>query len=77
MSKRIFDIGDPEPEDVTSVIEVDELGHLIRFEDEGGSYSTWARTSNGSGWKGYKGGKEYRDWPDLVRRFGPVMEWTP
>ena len=73
MSKRIWDIGDPEPEGVISVVEVDESGGIIECDSDNYA-NTWGRTNNGNGWKGYKDGKEYRDWPDLVRRYGPVME---
>lgn len=65
MSATSWDMGDPEPDDVTHV--VDEFA----TEDDDDS-PHWYRTYNGD-WKGYKnGGSAYLDWPELVRRWGPV-----
>lgn len=66
MSKRTWDIGDPEPEGVTSIN--DSTG-----EEWTDHPRQWNKTFDGD-WKGYKGGKEYMSWDELVRRHGPVEE---
>lgn len=68
--RRSWDIGDPEPEGVTRVY---DHTHPADIDEEP---ALWGRTAGGD-WKGYKnGGKIYLDWPELVRRWGPVEE-TP
>ena len=67
MMSRTWDIGDAEPTDIYVVF--DDFG-----EDWGDNSPRWARTFTPGEWKGYKGGKTYMDWDDLVRRFGPVRE---
>lgn len=68
MSGRIWDIGDPEPEGVLAVTD--------GTDTDGEDSDTWGHTHSGE-WKGYKnGGKIYLDWPELVRRWGPVTEVT-
>jgi diadenosine tetraphosphatase ApaH/serine/threonine PP2A family protein phosphatase len=60
-----WDIDDPEPAHVGHV-------HDLIAEDEDDDSAHWGRTELGE-WKGYKnGGKVYLDWPELVRRWGPV-----
>lgn len=67
---RIWDIGDPEPpEDVIGVVSMCEI-----FDDEDGRL-VFGRTLK-FGWKSYlNDGKIYLDWPEVVRRFGPVCEY--
>lgn len=68
MSKRTFDIGDAEPDGVTSV---DDHTAPVDWDEEP---SHWGRTRDGQ-WKGYKnGGKVYLDWHELTRRWGPLTE---
>lgn len=65
--QRQWDIGDDEPEGVTHV-------HDDTDDEDDGNSSHWGRTDRGE-WKGYKMGyKIYLDWPELVRRWGPVGE---
>lgn len=72
---RSWDMGDPEPDDVTRVRDyTDEFA----TPDEQDS-PIWGRVSGGfsgrASWKGYKNGaKTYLEWPELVRRWGPVQE---
>ena len=65
-----WDMGSGEPpEEVQAVLD-------YTAEGEGEDSPHWGRTR--SGWKGYKdGGKVYLDWPELVRRWGPVAEGRP
>lgn len=69
--ERRWDIGDPEPGDVTEVFSVhfddtDEYNSAVPLR--------FGRTYDGQ-WKTYLfGGKSYYDWDELVRRFGPVSE---
>ena len=65
-----WDLGSGEPpEEVQAVLD-------YTAEGEGEDSPHWGRTA--SGWKGYKdGGKVYLDWPELVRRWGPVAEARP
>jgi hypothetical protein len=66
-----WDIGDPEPEGVTSVLDYAECDDY----DHGSSH--WGRTSGGE-WKGYKdGGKVYLSWAELTRRWGPLTRVAP
>lgn len=66
MSGRTWDIGDPEPEGVGSVLDFTD-----GYDD---AHPSWGRTHDGW-WKGYKdGGKTYVQWDELVRRYGPVTE---
>ena len=68
----VYDIGSTEPEGIDQVVECDELGHpYVREWDDDADY-TWSKTTEGTRWKGYKNGKEYLEWPELVRRYGPV-----
>ena len=73
MSERRWDIGDLEPDGVTSVRDL--------FADEYDDDSPyWGRCigSSAGQWKGYKnGGKVYLTWDELVRRWGPVVERDP
>lgn len=73
MSARTWDIGDPEPgEDVLGVLDytADEYDpNDLECDDRPG----WGRTYHGD-WKGYKGGKIYLGWDELVRRWGPLKE---
>ena len=72
MSKRTFDMGDPEPEDVHSVVDYREDGYDPEYPE--GWHPYWGRTEH-HGWKGYTdGGKTYLEWDELVRRFGPLHE---
>lgn len=70
-AERRWDIGDPEPGDVTEVFSVhfddtDEYNSAVPLR--------FGRTYDGQ-WKTYLfGGKSYYDWDELVRRFGPVSE---
>ncbi|TLK56298.1 hypothetical protein [Glutamicibacter sp. V16R2B1] len=75
----VYDLGSPEPEGVDHVIECDENGNPYERDPEGSDDPTWSKTIDGTRWKGYKDGKEYRDWGDLVRRYGPVIDvrWVP
>lgn len=75
----VYDLGSPEPEGVDHVIECDEHGNPYERDPEGSNDPTWSKTIDGTRWKGYKDGKEYRDWGDLVRRYGPVIDvrWAP
>lgn len=66
VSRRTWDIGDPEPEGVDVVF--DDIG-----DEYGANSPRWGRTVNGE-WKGYQDGKTYCPWPELVRRFGPVSD---
>lgn len=55
----------PEPEGV-QVVNDDT-------DNEGEDQNRWARTNNGTGWKGYKnGGSVYLEWEELERRWGPI-----
>lgn len=73
----VYDLGSPEPAGVDQVVECDEHGHpYIRHWAEDEDY-TWSKTTDGTRWKGYKDGKEYRTWADLVRRYGPLTEYRP
>lgn len=72
----VYDIGTPEPDNVDQVIECDEHGNPYERDPEGNNDFTWSKTIDGTRWKGYKDGKEYRDWDDLVRRYGPVKAVT-
>lgn len=73
----VYDLGAREPAGVDHVVECDEHGHpYIRHWAEDEDY-TWSKTTDGTRWKGYKDGKEYRSWADLVRRYGPLTEYRP
>ena len=62
-----WDMGDPEPTDITSV-------ESTFFDDEDGRAIPFGRTFDGD-WKGYVfGGKVYLSWDDLTRRFGPLRK---
>jgi hypothetical protein len=64
-----YDQGDPEP--VPEVIGV--LDYTAPAHPDDQDSDRWGRTQHG--WKGYKNGsKVYLDWPELVRRWGPVTE---
>lgn len=68
---RTWDIGDPEPEDVDVVDDYTAPDFDPAWDvDES---PRWVRTYKGD-WKGYKNGKVYTDWGDLVRRWGPLTE---
>lgn len=68
---RTWDIGDSQPEGVTIVRDYSWEGYEVGDPDQ----PEWHLTVRGSEWKGYKGGfKAYLDWPELVRRWGPVTE---
>lgn len=72
MSPRVFDIGDPEPEDVLRL--VDYRKEALHPGYLGGWAPYWGRTYSGQ-WKGYTdGGKTYLMWDELVRRYGPLHE---
>lgn len=61
----VWDIGDPEPEDVWGV-----LSDFV--DDDYDNPILFGKTYDGE-WKTYlNGGKMYLDWDDVVRRFGPV-----
>lgn len=67
---RIWDMGDPEPpEGVIGVVSMCEI-----FDDEDDGRMVFGRTKQ-FGWKSYLNGKIYLDWPEVVRRFGPVHEY--
>lgn len=72
MSPRVFDIGDPEPEDVLGLLDYraeDYEPDLPQFW-----HPHWGRTPSGL-WKGYTDvGKTYLMWDELVRRYGPLHE---
>lgn len=66
MSNQTWDIYDPRPVGVTHV-------HDQSDDEDDGNSSHWGLTSDGTDWKGYKGGhKVYLEWSELVRRWGPV-----
>lgn len=72
MSKRTFDMGDPEPEDVQSLVDYREDGYDPEYPEDWHPY--WGRTKHHD-WKGYTdGGKAYLEWDELVRQFGPPHE---
>lgn len=68
-----YDMGDPEPSDVESVIDYRTHNFDPRYDfcwDP-----QWVRTSRG--WKGLENGnKVYLEWEELTRRYGPLSE-TP
>lgn len=72
----VYDLGAPEPVGVDQVIECDEFGEPDERGDSANE-PTWSKTTDGTRWKGYKDGKEYRTWDDLVRRYGPLTEYRP
>lgn len=63
---RTWDIGDPEPDDVTAVESMCGI-----FDDEDSKPLRFGRTYDGE-WKAYLDGKLYVSWDEVVRRFGPV-----
>ena len=72
MSPRIFDIGDPEPEDVLRLVDYRAEYYEPDLPDVWNPY--WGRTPSGQ-WKGYTdGGKTYLMWDELTRRYGPLRE---
>ena len=72
----VYDLGSPEPAGVDHVVECDEFGEPDERGDSAND-PTWSKTTDGTRWKGYKDGKEYRSWADLVRRYGPLTEYRP
>jgi hypothetical protein len=74
MSGRVWDMGDPEPPaDVIGV--KDDIAD--DYEYASGDSPHWGRVTGpmAGHWKGYKdGGKRYLEWPELLRRWGPVTE---
>lgn len=72
MSPRTFDMGDPEPEDVQSLVDYREDQYDPECTTDW--YPYWGRADH-KGWKGYaNGGKTYIEWDELVRRYGPLRE---
>lgn len=77
---HVWDLGadeNPPPAEVIGVF--DYTGPERDFEDP--DDSRWGRVSapdpvtGGAVWKGYKnGGKVYLDWPELLRRWGPLTD---
>lgn len=64
----VWDINDLEPEGVVSVYDYTD------HDEFDADSNRWGKTTDGD-WKGYKNGfKVYLDWPELVRRWGPVTE---
>ena len=64
---RTWDMGDPEPAELETVIT--SFG-----ETEDGRDLDFGRCSDGT-WKGYVFGRKcYLSWPELLRRFGPLVE---
>lgn len=72
----VYDLGAPEPAGVDHVVECDEFGEPD-VRGDSANEPTWSKTTDGTRWKGYKDGKEYRSWADLVRRYGPLTEYRP
>lgn len=79
---RVYDMGD---ERTVPPPQVWGLSDYTAPDNEQDAY-VWGRVTgrNGYEWKGYKnGGKVYLDWPELLRRWGPLTvemidpEWKP
>lgn len=71
MAVSVWDMGDPEPgEEVVSVESMCDI-----FDDDYGDPRGFERSAR-MGWKTYLEtmGRVYLDWPELLRRFGPVRE---
>ncbi|WP_064442282.1 hypothetical protein [Hoyosella altamirensis] len=70
---RTWDIGDPEPTDCTRV----ESDFMIWSGDQGFSYTLKLWKSRSGRWEPNTDHIALQwDWPDVVRRFGPVREVT-
>jgi len=65
----MWDIGYAEPG--AEVVSVESMCGI--FDDEDCTPLKFDRTVHGE-WKTYLDGKLYLEWPELVRRFGPVKE---